>query len=203
MAEKTIHEIRAEHSAKAGGIMTRYQDEIREIRNTTTPTEGAYLDRLTDDQRAKLLHEEKQQKAADARASTLREYTREVERYQGELANRTDALRGRLFGVESADALSRAALANEGELSTLLDVASQAGSKDLARAVFVAAHRRGAGDLMARYFDGVDPEARELYAEWSDVPPPELLERQRGTINRVVQAPDPDSLTSSPAFGAY
>ncbi len=124
-----------------------------------------------------------------------------MERYQADLSERTDALKGRLFGVSDAGALSRAALADEGELSTLLDVASQAGNGDLARAVFVAAHHKGAGDLVARYFDGIDPEARGLYGELSDAPSPELLERQRTTIDRVVQMPDPDSLTPSPAFG--
>ncbi len=198
--KKTIHEIRAEHSAKAGAIMTRYQDEVRAIRAENTLPDGAYLDRLTDEQRTKLLREQKQQRAADAHAATLREYTREVERYQAALSERTNALKGRLFGVADAGALSRAALANEGELATLLDVATQAGNEDLARAVFVAAHRRGAGDLMVRYFDGVDPEARGLYGELTDAPSPELLERQRTTIERVVQMPDPDSLTPSPAF---
>ncbi len=198
---KTIHEIRAEHSAKAGAILTAYQDQIGEIRSTKTLPDGPYLDRLTDEQRFGLLREQKAQRAADAHERTLREYTREVERYHAALAERTSALKGRLFGVSDAGALSRAALADEGELSTLLDVATQAGSDDLARAVFVAAHNRGAGEVMSRYLDAADPEARELYGEWNDVPPPELLERQRSTIERVVQMPDPDSLTPSPAFG--
>ncbi len=200
---KTIAEIRAEHSAKAGTIMTRYQDAIAEIRNTKTLPEGAYLDRLTDGQRFALLREQKQQKAAGAHERTLREYAAEVERYQAELAERTNALKGRLFGVSDAGALSRAALADETELSTLLDVATQAGNEDLARAVFVAAHRKGAGDLVGRFFDGIDPEARGLYGELTDAPSPEILERQRTTIERVVQMPDPDSLTPSPAFGPY
>ncbi len=199
---KTIHEIRAGHSAKAGSIMTGYQDEIQQIRATKKPAEGAYLDRLTDGQRFQLLREEKARKAAEAHERTIREYTREVDRYHAELAKRTSTLKARLFGVEDAGALSRAALADETELSTLLDVASQAGSEDLARAVLVAAHRRGAGDLMARYFDEVDPEARTLYQEWSDAPSAEVLERQRNSVARVVQMPDPDSLTPSPAFGA-
>ncbi|MDP9479492.1 MAG: hypothetical protein M3R38_28125, partial [Actinomycetota bacterium] len=196
---KTIHEIRAEHSAKAGTIMGRYQDEIGEIRSTKTLPEGAYLDRLTDEQRFQLLREEKAQKAAEAHERTIREYTREVGRYHAALSERTNTLKPRLFGVEDAGALSRAALADEGELSTLLEVATQAGNEDLARAVFVAAHHKGAGDLVARYFDGIDPEARELYGELSDAPPPELLERQRDSVERVVQMPDPDSLTPSPA----
>ncbi len=200
---KTIHEIRAEHSAKAGAILTGYQDEIGEIRATKKPAEGAYLDRLTDGQRFQLLREEKAQKAAEAHERTIREYTREVGRYHAELAKRTNTLKPRLFGVEDAGALSRAALADETELSTLLDVATQAGNGDLARAVFVAAHHKGAGDLLARYFDGIDPEARGLYGELTDAPSPELLERQRDSVERVVQMPDPDSLTPSPAFGPY
>jgi len=140
---KTIAEIRAEHSAKAGTILGRYQDEIGEIKSTKTLPEGAYLDRLTDEQRFGLLREQKAQKAADAHERTLREYAREVDRYHAALSERTDALKGRLFGVSDAGALSRAALADEGELSTLLDVATQAGNGDLARAVFVAAHQKG------------------------------------------------------------
>ncbi len=201
--KKTIHEILAEHSAKAGTIMTGYQDEIQQIRATKKPAEGAYLDRLSDGQRFQLLREEKARKAAEAHERTIREYTREVDRYHAELAKRTSTLKVRLFGVEDAGALSRAALADETELSTLLDVATQAGNEDLARAVFVAAHRKGAGDLVGRFFDGIDPEARGLYGELTDAPPPEILERQRDSVERVVQMPDPDSLTPSPAFGPY
>lgn len=200
---KTIHEIKAEHSAKAGGIMTRYQDEIREIRDQRTPPEGAYLDRLTDGQRLLLLREQKEQKAAEAHERTVREYGREVERYQAALSERAGALKSRLFGVGDAGALARAATATDAELRGMLEDASLAGSEDLARAVLVAAHGRGAGDLMARYFDGADPEARELYAEWSDVPPAEILQRQRESVGRVVQMPDPDSLTPPATISAY
>lgn len=149
------------------------------------------------------MREQKAQKAAEAHERTVREYAREVERYQAELARRTDALKGRLFGVADAGALSRAAVADEGALAEMLEDANLAGNADLARAVFVAAHRRGAGDLVGRFFDGTDPEARGLYQEWADVPPPEVLERQRSGVDRVVQMPDPDSLTPSPAFGPY
>lgn len=195
---KTIHEIQAEHSAKAGRIMTRYQDEIGEIRNTRTLPDGAYLDRLTEEQRFQFLREQKAQRAAEAHERTVKEYTREVDRYQAELAKRTNTLKARLFGVADAGALSRAALADEKELGTFLDVASQAGNEELARAVLAAAHRRGAGDIMARYFDTVDPEARELYGEFTSAPAPEVLERQRAGVERVIQAPD--NLTPSSAF---
>lgn len=192
---KGIGEIRAEHSAKAGEIMTRYQDTIEEIRAESKLPDGAYLDRLTDGQRFGLLRERKAQRAAEAHERAVREYGREVERYQGELSGRSDFLKGRLFGVQDAGALARAATATNEDLAGLLEVANLAGNEDLARAAFVAAHKRGAGDLMAAYFDAVDPEARELYGEWADVPAPEILERQRGGADRVVQLPNPDSLT--------
>ena len=124
---KTIAEIQAEHSAKASGIMTRYQDDIQAIRAEKKLPEGAYLDRLTDEQKFSFLREQKAQKAAEAHERTIREYTREVARYQGELSKRTNALKARLFGVADAGALSRVALADEKELSTLLDVAARPG----------------------------------------------------------------------------
>jgi hypothetical protein len=60
--------------------------------------------------------------------------------------------------------------------------------------VFVAAQRRGLGDLMHRYFDEVDPEAGTLYQEWAELPGEEVLQRQRENVERVVQPPDYDRL---------
>lgn len=62
----------------------------------------------------------------------------------------------------------------------------------------VAAERRGSGDLMARYFDNVDPEARGLYEEWVSVPPAEVLERQREGVGAVLPEPDPGALMPAP-----
>ncbi len=58
----------------------------------------------------------------------------------------------------------------------------------------MAAEQRGLGDLMASYFDQVAPEARELYQEWAEVPPPEVLERQLGSIETILPEPDPERL---------
>lgn len=58
------------------------------------------------------------------------------------LDRRTDELRGRLFKVEDAGALSRAALATDTELGTLLEMAAHAGNAELGRAAFVAAEQR-------------------------------------------------------------
>ena len=196
---KTIHEIKEEHGRNAATILTDYQDATQEIRAERDPEEGAYLKRLTPQQRWGLLREQKAGRADEAHRKTLEAYTAEVERYHDELAQRCTHLKGRLFGVEGPDgasALSRTVLASEGELTAYLDVAIQADNRGLARAVFVAAERRGSGDLMVRYFDEIDPEARTLYAEWSELPTEEILERQRENIERVVQPPDYDRLTA-------
>jgi hypothetical protein len=58
--------------------------------------------------------------------------------------------------------------------------------------VFVAAEGRGMGDLMAQYFDRLNPGGRELYEEYSEIPPPESLERQAKGVETVI--PDPDRL---------
>jgi hypothetical protein len=166
MSDKTIPEIQAEHGAKASAILTGFQDSLQEIREIREPEEGAYLERLSPEGRVRLLRDQKVERAEDAHTRTLEEYTAEVERYHEALSERTQSLKERLFGVSGPDgaaALSRTVTASQGELEAYLDVAVQAGNRDLARAVFVAAERRGSGDLMARYFDEVDQEARDLY----------------------------------------
>ncbi len=119
MTDKTIGEIRGEHSAQAGGILAGYQDAVDGIRAETEPEAGAYLDRLTDEQRMRLLRDQKARKADDAHREAREAYSAEVERYHEELAKRRDHLKGRLFGVggpDGAAALSRTVTATEGEL---------------------------------------------------------------------------------------
>jgi hypothetical protein len=195
---KTVQEIQAEHARNAAEIMNSYLDAVDEIKAQRQPEAGAYLDRLTSEQKIALLREQAAEKAKVARNRALPAYREEVERYQEELAKRKTHLKKRLFAVEGPDgaaALSRTVTATEGELSAYLDVAEQAGNTELARAVFVAAERRGTGDLMARYFDGTDAEARGIYAEWSELPTESALRRQREVVEDVVQLPDLDQLT--------
>jgi hypothetical protein len=194
---KALAGIIAEHQKNAAEIMLGYEDAKAQIRAEAEPEEGRYLERLEPGQRYALMREQKQQRANQAHRDTLEAYTAEVERYHNELAQRRTHLKRHLFGVDGPDgaaALSRTVTASEGELAAYLDVAIQAENQDLARAVFVAAERRGAGDLMARYFDEVNPDARALYAEWSDLPTQDALERQRESVERIVQPPDPDRL---------
>ena len=79
--------------------------------------------------------------------------------------------------------------------------AAKSSNDDLGRAVFVAAEGRGMGDLMAQYFDRLNPGGRELYEEYSEIPPPESLERQAKGVETVI--PDPDRLMPPATVGAY
>jgi hypothetical protein len=194
---KDLQTIQNEHSASATEIMNGYLDAINDIKSIREPDEGAYLDRLNDDQRLGLLREQKMERANEAHEQTIKAYTEEVERYHSQLSQRRTHLKKQLFHVDGPDgaaALSRAAIASEGDLAGLLDVAQQASNKDLARAAFVVAERKGYGDLLSRYFNEVDPDARSAYQEWSQLPSEEIQARQRENISRVIQPPDPDML---------
>lgn len=76
---------------------------------------------------------------------------------------------------------------NEGQWVPLASVAGNIP----APTVFVASEQRGLGDLMARYFDRIDPEGRDLYGEWTEIPPSEVLERQLDSVEALI--PEPDS----------
>lgn len=202
MTDKTIQQIREEHGAKASGILMGYHNEIDRIREQRKPEADAYLlERLNDQQRFALLMEQKREKADGVHARALDAYRREVSRYQDELSARAKSVSGSIFGMSSAQdtaTLSRAALASEEELGTMLDLAARSGNRDLAQAVFVAADNRGFPELVVRYFEEVAPEARYAYAEWTEVPPAEVLERQRETVGQIVAPPDPDRLAGTP-----
>jgi hypothetical protein len=193
---RTIPEIQQEYGAKASEILTHWHNTLDEIKGDREPEAGAYLDRLSDQQRLELLREQKERSVDEVRARTIDEYREHLESYHGELAERTNYLQERLYKVENTSALSGAATAGEEGLSAMLNIARAAGDKTLARAVFVAAEQRGLGDLVARYFDEADPEARDLYNEWLEAPAAEVLERQREGVETIVHRPSVDSLTT-------
>ena len=194
---KSLAEINQEHARNATEIMLGYEDAKRQITEDMSLPDGAYLERLSPDQRMAALREHKAERADEAYQETRSAMYAEVERHHGELAQRRTHLKERLFkveGPEGAAALARAVLASEDELKDMFDIAALAGNEDLARAAFVAAERKGLGDLMHRFFDQVDGGARHAYAEWSELPSEETLERQVENIDRVVQPPDYDRL---------
>jgi hypothetical protein len=199
MAEdRTIHELTEEYGMAASALLNGYHAEIDAIRATRNPETGGYLDQLNDEQRMTLLREQKAEKAQAVRAQAIEAAAAEHEQYERDVSERRALLKNRLFSVGGADgaaALARTVTASTDDLSALLDVALQAGNEELGRAVFVAAERRGSGDLMSRYFDEQSPEGRDLYAEWLDAPTDEMLERQRESIPVMVHEPGHEWLT--------
>ncbi len=194
MSDKTIPEIKEAFGSSGAGTLNHYHERLAEIAQEREPEAGGYLDRLTDEQRMSLLREQKMEQAGDITRRGREDYAAEVERYHAELSKRTEYLKGRLFRVEDAGALSRAALATDAELGTLLEIAAHAGNAELGRAAFVASEQRGLGDLMASYFDRISPESRDLYEEWTQIPPPEVLERQLDSVETLIPDPGPDRL---------
>jgi hypothetical protein len=194
MSDKTIHQIREEFSSAASGVLSNYHARRDEIRSQQRPEAGAYLDRLNDEQRMSLLREQMMEQLTDLTQESREAYAASVQAYHDALSKRTAFLKESLFKVEDAGALSRAALATDTELGTLLELASTASNKELGKAAFVAAQQRGLGNLMSDYFEKVDPEGRSLYAEWTEIPPAEALERQTDSVDLVIPSPDMDSV---------
>jgi hypothetical protein len=203
MTDKTIGQIQQHYGSAGAEILTRYHDTLDEIKEDRDLEPGAYLDRLNDHQRLELLREQKSRQVDEARARTIDEYREHLQRAHAELEERASKLRDRLYKVENTTALSNAATADEEGLSAMLDIATHAGDKTLTRAVLVAAENRSLGDLVGRYFDEVDPDARELYNEWRQVPPAEVLERQVQSVEQLVHRPSVDSLMPSPRVSTY
>jgi hypothetical protein len=202
MSDKTIHQIREEFASAASGVLSNFHARRDEIRSQRQPEARAYLDRLNDEQRMSLLREQMMEQLTDLTEESREAYAAEVEEYHDALSKRTAFLKESLFKVEDAGALSRAALATDTELGTLLELASTAGNKELGKAAFVAAQQRGLGNLMSDYFDKVDPEGRGLYAEWKEIPPAELLERQTDSVDMIIPSPEVDSVIP-PATAAW
>jgi hypothetical protein len=199
--KKTIQQIREEHGQKAAGILLGYYAEIDALREERKPEAGGYFDRLSDEQRMTLLRDQKREKADAARRRSIAEYRRQFSAYERSLAARREDLQGRLFdvgGSEGAGMLAKTMLADEGELSALLDVAATARNAELSRAVFVAADRRGLGDVLSRYFSEVDPGAQDLYHEWQELPTSESLDRQHEDIPQMLPSPDASRLEAPP-----
>ncbi len=75
-----------------------------------------------------------------------------------------------------------------------------AGARDL-RGV-AGREQHSAGGVVGMRIERRPLTCRELYGEFTSTPAPEVLKRQRTGVERVVQMPDPDSLTPSLAFSA-
>jgi hypothetical protein len=122
MSKKTIHQIREEFASAASGVLSNYHARRDEIRSQRQPEAGAYLDRLNDEQRMRVLREQMMEQLTDLTEESREAYAAEVEAYHDALSKRTAFLKESLFKVEDAGALSRAALATDTELGTLLSL---------------------------------------------------------------------------------
>ncbi len=176
---KTIQEIKAEFGRRSAEIGLGVFDALAEIRGLRELEEGRYEAELSPEDRRRVLLDQKTAQEEETNRKALEDRAAAYERYEAGLSERGGYLKPRLFGVENSDTLVRVALATDEDLSKLMDRAATSGNGELAKAVFFEATQRRAGDLMNRYFSDVDPEARDLYEEWVEIPPPELLERQR------------------------
>ncbi len=110
---RTMPEIQQEYSSAAAEILSSYHNVLDEIKEDREPEAGAYLDRLSDEQRAELLREQKERRVDEERARALEEYTEATERYQAEVKGRASRLRERLYKVENTTSLANAATADE------------------------------------------------------------------------------------------
>jgi hypothetical protein len=115
------------------------------------------------------------------------------------LEKRERELMKHLFGAsgqESADALARAAMADDEQLASLSRMAAKTGSRGLARAVFIEAHERGRGDLMNEYLQS-NPEARPYFEELVSIPGPEERERTLSNASTVIPEPTAEQVRPS------
>jgi len=195
---KTLKEIKAEFGSSGARTFNCYYEHLAEITAKREPEASGYPDRLTDEQRTNVLREQKMEQAGEITQRAREDYDAEVERYHAELSERADYLKERLVKVEDAGALSKAALATDAELGAMLELAAHAGNAESDRAVFVASEQRGLGDLMASFFYRIDSEGRELYEEWTEIPPSEILGRQTDSVESLIPDPDPDHLMPPP-----
>jgi hypothetical protein len=111
------------------------------------------------------------------------EYAAALEARNEKLAQRGAQLRAELFGAPSGaagpaftNALTRAANADDDQLTALAQLAATTGDSTLGRAVFATAVQRGRADLGLPWLEA-NPEARKAFTELGTMPTPEERER--------------------------
>jgi hypothetical protein len=201
MTQKSIHEIKAEYGERASGILSRYHEAIDELAQRREPEAGTYLDRLSGEERARLLREQKAKAAAEIREAAIKDYRAATEDYHEQITARRSRLEERLFrvaGTPGEAVLPLASGATEEQLMGMLEDAITGASFDQARAVFLVARRRQLPGVLAAYFDRADPEAKELYEEHAEIPPAESLDRQLAGVETIIHEPGPRELSAAP-----
>jgi hypothetical protein len=190
-----IQEIKAEHGANTAVILTNWMDTQDQIRSKGLEP-GPYADRLEPEQRLSALQDQALEKAKVAHERTRRDYLAEVDRFEERVHARRQELRAKNFFVESTEAVAAALGADDAALLDMRQTSELTGNEELGKAAFVAAHRRGLGDVIAAYFERVNPEGHDAYQEWLDLPDPEAIETKRRAAEQAVQMPTIDRLTA-------
>jgi len=188
MSEQRISDIQAKHSEAAASILNGLYRRYDEIAEEKLDDGELHFGRLDDAQKAAALRDHRLDLATKARREAKHEYTESVRSYREQLEARKAEAEAELYGHgddSSADLLARAALASDQELANLAQLASKTGNTALRRAALVAGEQRGLASTLA---ETLDDQARELYAEISDAPPTEVLDRVTGdaAIDAVV-----------------
>jgi hypothetical protein len=192
---KSIQEIQEEHSRNIAQIMMGYKDDQDQIQATGLEP-GPYADRLSSEQRLSARRDQALEKAAQAHERTLAAYRSEVDRYEERVHAKRQELRAKNFFVESTEAVAAALGADDAGLMNMVETSALTGNEKLGKAAFVAAHRRGLGDIIAAYFEKINPEGHDAYQEWLDLPDPEAIEAKPRAAEQAVQMPTVDRLTA-------
>ena len=187
--------------SKQTELATGYFDllnELQEQRELEADDKG-YLDRVSDDDKANMLQQQKVGRATARRGEVVDELKSVIGAKHEQLESRRAELHATLFSVPSEDALLRATLASDEELERLADAGIQAGSDALIRAALNASIQRDRSEVTAKIFQA-RPELEATYREYQEIPTDEVLSRQTdpARIERMIPEVSVDRLRTRP-----
>jgi len=194
-----IQEIKAEHGANTAVILTNWMDTQDQIRSKGLEP-GPYADRLEPEQRLSALQDQALEKAKVAHERTRRDYLAEVDRFEERVHARRQELRAKNFFVESTEAVAAALGADDAALLDMRQTSELTGNEELGKAAFVAAHRRGLGNIVNSYLEA-NPETRGAYEEWHELPDEAALQKKREAVDQLVEMPGVDRLMPRATVG--
>jgi hypothetical protein len=156
--------------------------------------------------KARLTREQKEERAAEEHAAFTQKMHAAFQDYRNELTQRAAHLKETLFAMESpesANLLSRVALADKEELTKLLEVALETQNAELTRIAFGEAVRRNEPELIHRYLSFLPEENGEGYREWLELPQDleESLARQEASLEAFI--PEMDYNALNPPIRGY
>ncbi len=190
MTDQTIQEAEAAYSEQAASLVRAWHSAQDQISLSPETVEGPHVDMLTDAQRFQASREQKAERASTEADHYRRQYTELQEERNNAVRDRARALRKELYAVENADVLTRAALATDDQLRSLMDLAATTRNPELASSVFVVAEQRGLDGVMSAYFQA-DPEAHALYEELQAAPTEGSMERRLADASVLFAPPTP------------